>query len=217
VTTRLVLFGAPGAGKGTQAALLKEQFGALHVSTGDLFRKAMNERSTLGAQVRSYIDVGYLVPDEIVMNLIRQELVDVIKGNGFIFDGFPRTVPQAEGFEKILRELNQSLTAVISLEVEQALLISRISGRRVCPKCEALYHVDTLLDKEVCPLDNSSLEQRKDDAENAVKTRLKTFALQTLPLKEYYKGKNLLLQIDGYGSPSVIFARILSALQPVLN
>ncbi len=214
---RLVLFGAPGAGKGTQAVLLEKHFGALHISTGDLFRKAMKEKAALGDQVRSYMDAGYLVPDEIVMNLVHQELVDVIKDNGFIFDGFPRTVPQAEAFSQILAKMNQSLTAVISLEVEQGLLVRRISGRRVCPKCAALYHVDTLINKEICPIDHSTLEQRKDDAEDAVETRLKTFALQTLPLKEYYQEKNLLLQIDGSGSPDAVFARILSRLQPVFN
>ncbi len=214
---RLVLFGAPGAGKGTQAALLKEHFGALHISTGDLFRRAMKEKSTLGDQVRSYMDLGFLVPDEIVMNLVRKELVDVVKENGFLFDGFPRTIPQAENFEQALSEMHHSLTAVVSLEVEQDLLVRRISGRRVCPKCSALYHVDSLSHGEVCPTDQSPLEQRKDDAEEAVKTRLKTFALQTLPLKEYYREKKLLLQIDGSGTPAAVFARLLSVLQPVLD
>ncbi|MDA0712421.1 MAG: adenylate kinase [bacterium] len=209
---RLVLFGAPGSGKGTQAALLKKQFNILHVSTGNIFREYMREKSSLGIKVQSYIDAGNLVPDDIVIELVRVELEDKIKGNGFVFDGFPRTVFQAKKLGEMLDKSGKSLTSVLSLEVNNEELIHRLSGRRMCSTCGAIYHIDNLAGKNVCPTDHTELVQREDDRAEAVKIRLETFKRETLPLKEYYKDCGLLVEIDGSGRPEEIFERILKSL-----
>lgn len=212
---RLVLFGAPGSGKGTQAALLKKQFDILHISTGNIFREYMSEKSPLGIRVQSYIDAGNLVPDNIVIELVKVELEDKIKDRGFVFDGFPRTVLQAEKLNEMLKESGKSLTSVLSLEVNNEEIVHRLSGRRMCPTCGSIFHVDNLLGKNVCPVDHATLIQREDDRAEAVKVRLETFNRETLPLKEYYKECGLLVEIDGSGRPEEIFERILKSLPAI--
>lgn len=213
VVLRLVLFGAPGAGKGTQAELLCERFGLLHISTGDIFREAMRQGTPMGKIAQTYIDGGNLVPDEIVIGLVADCLEDRIGPKGFIFDGFPRTIPQAEMLDAVLLKSSRPLSAVLSLEVPTDVLVRRISGRRVCPNCASAYHVDTLPQGQItCPKDGTLLVQRKDDKESAVETRLEAFARQTLPLKAFYEEKKLLLSIDGVGSPQEVLARTISSL-----
>jgi adenylate kinase len=186
VTLRLVLFGAPGAGKGTQARLLVERFGLTHISTGDIFRRAIRERSDLGLQAQTYMDAGKLVPDEIVIGLVRDLMDSGIGDRGFVFDGYPRTVPQAKSLSELLG-FHRRVGAVVSLEVDREHLIGRISGRQAA-------------------------EHRKDDAGDAVRVRLDAFAAQTLPLKRYYADMGLLVEVDGTGSPEEVFSRIESCI-----
>ena len=209
MTIRLVLFGAPGSGKGTQAELLVKRFDLFHISTGNILRQAIAEGNALGKKAQSFMDKGFLVPDEIVVGLVDQTLKALSPAQGFVFDGFPRTLPQAEMLDRVLGAQGRPLTAVISLDVLESELVRRISGRRVCPTCAASYHMDTLPEGQgSCPKDSSSLIQRPDDQEEAVKARLEVFARQTLPLKIYYRERTLLRELNGFGKPLEVFERI---------
>ncbi len=207
----LLLFGPPGAGKGTQSALLKNKLGVGHISTGDLFRKAMKLGTTLGTQARQYIDGGQLVPDSITIALVREELASL--RSGFVLDGFPRTLEQAKALSTMLAELGQSLDAVISLVVPVSVLIGRLAGRRVCRSCGAVYHV---ADKKptkagICDQCGGELYQRSDDNETVVGQRLRAYEESTKPLEEYYRTAALLIEIDGLGAADEIFDRIVKS------
>ena len=195
----LILFGAPGAGKGTQAVELAKRFNLIHISTGEIFRKAIAEHSEMGEIANSYISKGNLVPDDITVKIVKERLAQEDCKNGFILDGFPRTLPQAECLDQICLELNISIDHVIDIEVNEDELIRRLSGRRVCKTCGASYHIDFNPSKveNVCDKCNGELYTRKDDEKESVAVRLKTYKSSTMPLINYYVNKGILVEING--------------------
>ena len=195
----LILFGAPGAGKGTQAVELAKKFNLIHISTGEIFREAIAEHSEMGEIANSYISKGNLVPDDITVKIVKERLAQEDCKNGFILDGFPRTLPQAECLDQICLELNISIDHVIDIEVNEDELIRRLSGRRVCKTCGASYHIDFNPSKveNVCDKCNGELYTRKDDEKESVAVRLKTYKSSTMPLINYYVNKGILVEING--------------------
>lgn len=195
----LILFGAPGAGKGTQAVELARRFNLIHISTGEIFRDAIAEHSEMGEIANSYISKGNLVPDDITVKIVKERLAQEDCKNGFILDGFPRTLPQAECLDQICLELNISIDHVIDIEVNEDELIRRLSGRRVCKSCGASYHIDFNPSKveNVCDKCNGELYTRKDDEKESVAVRLKTYKSSTMPLINYYVNKGILVEING--------------------
>ena len=196
---RLVLLGAPGAGKGTQADILKEKFEIPHISTGDIFRSNIKNNTELGKKAKEYIDKGLLVPDEITVNIVKNRLEEEDCKSGFILDGFPRTIPQAEFLDKVLSELNINLDYVLNIHVPDEELVKRLSGRRVCQKCGKSYHViyNPPSQENKCDDCGGKLIQRDDDKEETVLNRLKTYHQQTEPLIEYYTKQGKLVTAIG--------------------
>lgn len=211
---RLVLLGPPGAGKGTQARMLEAQLKAPQIASGDLLRTAVRNRTALGAEAKSYMDKGALVPDELVLKLIEEHLNQRGVQGGFILDGFPRTVAQAEALARMLETRNERLDKVIALIVPNDEIIKRISGRRTCRNCGAMYHViyDPPRNVNLCNNCNGELYQREDDEEDTVRMRLEVYAASTKPLLDHYGRLGLLAQIDGMGRPDDIERRILDAV-----
>jgi adenylate kinase len=211
---RLVLLGPPGAGKGTQARMLEAQLKAPQIASGDLLRTAVRNRTALGAEAKSYMDKGALVPDELVLKLIEEHLNQRAVQGGFILDGFPRTVAQAEALARMLETRNERLDKVIALIVPNDEIIKRISGRRTCRNCGAMYHViyDPPRNVNLCNNCNGELYQREDDEEDTVTMRLEVYAASTKPLLDHYGRLGLLAQIDGMGRPDDIERRILEAV-----
>ena len=209
---KLILLGAPGAGKGTQAANICAKYGIPAISTGDALRAAIKEGTQLGLEAKSYMDAGKLVPDEVVIGLIKEKLASDSCKNGYILDGFPRTIPQAEALDA----MGAKVDAVLSLEVADEKIIERMSGRRVC-KCGASYHVVYLPSKVdgVCDKCGDALYIRDDDAEATVRKRLETFHAQTEPLKDYYGAKGLLVTVQGREEVEDTTAAVLAALEGV--
>jgi adenylate kinase len=206
----LVLFGPPGAGKGTQSQLMLDTSNMIHISTGNLFRDAIQNKTPLGVQAQSYVDAGKLVPDSIVIGLVR-EFIEKNKSADFIFDGFPRTIPQAESLEQQINEIGaKTIAKALFLEVPQKDLLERLSGRQVCKNCGAVYHVSNNPPRKAAVCDNCGGEvyQRKDDAPEAIKTRLDAYEKSTSPLKEFYTAKGLFVSINGLGSTEEVFKRI---------
>lgn len=204
---RLLIMGPPGAGKGSQAVLIKEYYKIPSISTGDMFRKHIKNNTELGKLANSYISKGNLVPDDVTIGIVRDRLQESDCSNGFLLDGFPRNIYQADALEQILQEHNTKIDLVVNLEVEEDILIKRISGRRMCKNCGASYHIETLRPKKdgICDLCGSGLYQRSDDNELTVKNRIKIYFQETEPLLEYYQKKNLLVNIDGARTVGVIF------------
>jgi methionyl aminopeptidase len=196
---RLVLLGPPGAGKGTQAAYLTSEWGIPHLATGDMLRAARRARTSLGQRAQAYMDRGDLVPDDLIMEMIDERLRESDCAQGFLLDGFPRTLPQAEGLDRILARLGVSLDAAFDLVVPEAELIRRLSGRRVCPRCDRIYHVDTMPPQRegVCDDCGVELVQREDDQPEAIRNRLRVYREETAPLIDYYMEQGLLHAIDG--------------------
>jgi adenylate kinase len=211
---RLVLLGPPGAGKGTQARMLETRLGVPQVASGDLLRAVVRTKSALGKQAKGFMDKGALVPDELVLKLIDDRLRKSDARTGFILDGFPRTVPQAETLAKMIEARGQKLDRVVAIIVPDEEIIKRISGRRTCRNCGAMYHVifDPPRNMNLCNSCNSELYQREDDAEDTVRMRLQVYAASTRPLLEHYERLGLLSQIEGIGRPEEIEQRILSAI-----
>ena len=209
---RLILLGVPGAGKGTQAANITAKYNIPVVATGDILRAAKSEGTELGLLAKSYMDAGKLVPDEVIIGLIKEKLASDSCKNGYILDGFPRTIPQAEALDAMGAEVD----AVLSLEVADEKIIERMSGRRVC-KCGASYHVVYLPSKVdgVCDKCGDALYIRDDDAEATVRKRLETFHAQTEPLKDYYGAKGLLVTVEGREEVEDTTAAVLAALEGV--
>ncbi len=209
---KLILLGAPGAGKGTQAANITAKYNIPVVATGDILRAAKSEGTELGLLAKSYMDAGKLVPDEVIIGLIKEKLASDSCKNGYILDGFPRTIPQAEALDAMGAEVD----AVLSLEVADEKIIERMSGRRVC-KCGASYHVVYLPSKVdgVCDKCGDALYIRDDDAEATVRKRLETFHAQTEPLKDYYGAKGLLVTVQGREEVEDTTAAVLAALDGV--
>src|SRR5919197_1058229 len=208
----IILFGPPGAGKGTQAKKLAADFGIPHLSTGDILREAVRQGTELGKRAKPLMDAGKLVPDDLVIDMVEERLRAEDAQKGFILDGFPRTVPQAEALDRALeaQRKGRKIDAVIALEVPEAELVGRLSGRRSCPQCGTAYHVVSQPPKRAgfCDKDGTGLVQREDDKEDRVKARLRVYAQQTAPLKEWYRAKGLLRSVDGVGSPEGIHAEI---------
>ena len=211
---RVVLLGPPGAGKGTQAKLLEEKFSACQISTGDILRKAVAERTPLGREASEYINRGALVPDGVIVNLVAERLKEKDCEEGFILDGFPRTIPQATSLNAILNQRGIRLSAVLSVRVPHNVIIERLAGRRTCRNCGALSHVVFTPPKKegVCDRCGGALYQRDDDREETIANRLKVYEDQTAPLVDYYRGQGLLREIDGVGDVDEIRARIIQAL-----
>jgi len=211
----LVLLGPPGAGKGTQAKRLVVRFGVPQISTGDILRQAVKDGSPLGKKAGPLMASGKLVPDDLVLGIVQERLQKPDAADGFILDGFPRTVPQAEALDAVLKSNGKALDAVVSLEVPIDTLVERISGRRSCPKDGAIYHVVQNPPRRdgICDLCGSDLVQREDDREDRVRTRMEAYAAQTAPLKDFYARRGLLRVVDGVGAPEAIEAAIAHALK----
>jgi adenylate kinase len=211
---RLVLLGPPGAGKGTQARMLESTLHGPQIASGDLLRAAVRNRTGLGLQARAFMDKGALVPDELVLGMIEERLSQPDAQNGFILDGFPRTVAQAEALGSMLARREERLDKVVAITVPDEEVVKRISGRRTCHSCGAMYHViyDPPRNMNVCNNCNGELYQREDDAEDTVRARLQVYASSTSPLLDYYGQSGLLAKINGIGRPQEIERRILSAL-----
>lgn len=203
---KIILLGAPGAGKGTQADKLVEKYGFPHISTGDIFRKNIKERTDIGLLAKSYIDAGKLVPDEVTIKIVENRLKESDCENGFLLDGFPRTVEQAKALDEIT-----DVDYVVNIDVPFEKLLKRITGRRVCPKCSSSYHVDFLNGEETCKC-GEKLIQRADDNEETVKNRISVYENQTAPLVEYYGKTGKLLTVNGHKSVDEVFEEIVNKL-----
>ena len=211
---RVVLLGPPGAGKGTQAKLLREQFEVCQVSTGDILRKAVAEETPLGREAGQYIKRGDLVPDSIIVKLVAERLKEKDCAQGFILDGFPRTIPQAQSLDEILEQTGLGLHAVLLVEVPQRIVVERLAGRRTCKDCGALYHVNfnPSSREHVCDRCGGELAQRDDDREETIRARLQVYEKQTAPLAAYYRTRGTLREIDGVGTVEDIRNRVIKAL-----
>jgi adenylate kinase len=214
---RLVFLGPPGSGKGTQAGMVSGRFGIPQISTGDILREAIEQNKELGTRARGYVEGGKLVPDEIVLSLVEERTAKPDCTGGFILDGFPRTLVQAEGLEKILADHGAALDAVIFIDVGDEAIISRLSRRRVCPTCGAPYNIDSDPPREegVCDKCGGKLEARVDDAPATVKTRLEVYRKDTLPLVKHYESEGLLKRVSGEGTVEGVFSSILAELEAV--
>lgn len=213
---RIVLLGPPGSGKGTQATALKERWGLPHIASGDLLRANVKENTELGQRAKPYMERGDLVPDSLIIDMMADRLSQPDAGVGYILDGFPRTVAQAEALDARLAELGQGLDAVIYLEVPEDEILRRLSGRRICPNCNAIYQIHTMPPKRegICDKCGTALIQRADEQEDVVRNRLRVYGEQTEPLLTYYRGRGLLHQVDGtIGVENVVreIQRILDA------
>ena len=206
----IILMGPPGAGKGTLATILRDKLNLAHISTGDMFREAIKKATSLGKQAEKYIKAGDLVPDEVTIGLVKDRLLQDDCKNGFLLDGFPRTLVQAMALEELSKEIDRPIEVVINLECDENELIKRISGRRVCPKCGAPYHIVNVKPKVdgICDNCGTELIQRPDDNENALKVRLQHYAHSTKPLLEYYEKKGLLKNYDSQKGVALIFDEI---------
>ena len=210
----LILLGPPGAGKGTQAQRMVERYRIPQISTGDILRSAVKESTPLGVKAKGFMDQGQLVPDEIVIGIIEERLKGKDCNAGFILDGFPRTIPQAEALQPILAKLGKKIDHVINIEVDSEELVRRLTGRRTCKNCGAMFHVLFQPPKKegTCDRCGGTLYQRADDNEEAIRTRLKEYGKQTAPLIQYYRGKKTLRPIQGVGGPDQIFEQIVRVL-----
>jgi adenylate kinase len=207
---KLVLIGPPGSGKGTQAKLITDKYQIPQISTGDILREAVNAKTNLGLAAERYMTEGKLVPDDIVIGIVRERLIQSDCNRGFVLDGFPRTLAQAEALDKII-----DLDAVLYIEVDFNVLVDRLAGRRSCPNCGAVYHVLTNppREKDLCDRCQSSLYLRDDDKKETVTKRIHTYHQETAPVIEYYRKRNLLVTIDGNASIPQTFAELTRAIE----
>jgi len=203
---RIILLGAPGAGKGTLAAKVCAAYNIPHISTGDIFRKNIKEGTPLGQKVKNYTDKGLLVPDEVTIEIVRLRLSEIDCASGWLLDGFPRTIPQAEALDKIT-----AIDCVIDIDVPESLLLYRLTGRRTCPDCGEIYHISTHSGAG-CAKCGAKLIIRADDSETTVSQRIETYNAQTLPLIGYYKAKGLLVSIKGGDTPDEVFKEAVRIL-----
>jgi adenylate kinase len=214
IDLRLVLLGPPGAGKGTQAANIINKYQIPHISTGDIFRKNIKEGTELGKKAKEYMDKGLLVPDEIVVAIVKDRLTEDDCKNGFLLDGFPRTVAQADALDAELKEMGVALDKVINIDVSKENLIERAVGRRICKECGQTYHIKFNPPKveNKCDICGGELYQRKDDTIETVTKRIEVYLEQTKPLIDYYKNKGILVDINGEQSIEKVFADIVNEL-----
>lgn len=203
----VILLGPPGAGKGTQAVRIAEKYNVPHISTGDIFRKNIKEQTPIGVVAKSYIEKGQLVPDEVVIEIVRLRLAEEDCKNGYLLDGFPRTVPQAEVLDSFTK-----VETVLNLDIDLDLLMKRLTGRRVCEACGESYHVSFIGDAKTCTKCGGTLIQRSDDNEASVNNRLTAYTNQTAPLIAYYKEKGVLCNIAAAGKIDEVFGEIEKAL-----
>jgi adenylate kinase len=208
---RIVLVGPPGAGKGTQAQIIATELKIPHISTGDIFRYNVANNTELGVKAKEYMDRGDLVPDEITVAMVRDRLAEQDAHDGFLLDGFPRNVPQAETLKEILADLGTPLTVVLELEVDEDEVVRRLSGRRTCRNCGNVQHVD---EGATCGKCGGELFQRDDDKEDVIRRRLEVYKSQTAPLTAFYKNEGILAGFNATGPVDEVTARALAALQP---
>jgi adenylate kinase len=218
IKMRLVLLGPPGAGKGTQASAIVDKYNIPHISTGDIFRANIKEGTELGKEAKGYMDKGLLVPDELVVSIVKDRLTKDDCKEGFLLDGFARTVNQAEALDSELRKMDIKLDRVININASAEILIERAVGRRICKECGATYHIKFNPPKVegICDKDGEMLYQRDDDNKETVSTRIKVYMEQTEPLIAYYKEQDLLLDVDGTKSIDAIFETISKALDKIV-
>lgn len=211
----ILFMGPPGAGKGTQAERIVEQFGVPHISTGDAFRLAMKQGTPLGLKAKEYVDQGLLVPDEVTNGIVRDRLAESDCEKGFLLDGFPRTIAQAEALDGMLNDMGRKIDHVINLKVDRSFLLARLTGRRICKSCGTTYHVLFNPPKQegICDKDGGELYQRSDDTEEKVGTRLDEYTSKTAPLLAYYGDKGLLREVDGEKDIDTVTAEIGSLLE----
>jgi adenylate kinase len=213
LSARVAFLGPPGAGKGTQARDLAQEWGVLHLATGDLLREAVAAGRPLGREAKSYMDQGALVPDDVIIRMMAERLSAADAGRGFILDGFPRTIAQAEALARLLKDLGQTLDAVVYFDVSEPELLRRLTGRRVCRACGHSYHLTSNPPRRagVCDACGGELYQRDDDAEATVRNRLDVYRRQTAPLLDYYRQRNLLAPVSGEGPLATIRDAIRAA------
>jgi adenylate kinase len=211
----VVLLGAPGAGKGTQAAKMAQEFSLPHISTGDIFRKAVADGTPLGLEAKRYMDAGELVPDEVTIGIVKERLAQPDCSAGFILDGFPRTVPQADALGSALASMGTALDAVILVDVPKDALVDRLTARRQCRVCGRIYNVhgDMPANPEVCDACGGEVYQRADDTVETVTNRLDVYERNTQPLIEYYRDKGLLRTIDGARDVDAVFADVAAVMR----
>jgi len=210
----LILMGLPGAGKGTQAEKIEEKYNIPHISTGDMFRLAIKEGTDLGKKAKEYMDQGNLVPDEVTIGIVKERLAKDDCKKGFLLDGFPRTIAQAEALEELTADLNRTIDYCIHVDVPEEKLVERLTGRRICPTCGTTYHVvyNPPKTEGICDKDGSQLIQRDDDQPETVKKRLAVNVEQTQPLLDFYQEKGYLLKVDGDRDINDVFSDIESIL-----
>ena len=206
----VILLGAPGAGKGTQATRISSRYNLPHISTGDIFRANIKNQTEIGLLAKSYIDKGQLVPDEVTCKIVENRVTEKDCENGFLLDGFPRTIAQAESLEKFSK-----IDCVINIDIDFSYLMERLCGRRVCKDCGESYHVSTLGGKTDCAKCGGELYQRKDDNPETVQSRLSVYENQTAPLIDYYTRKGVIVNVAGEGTPEEVFSLIVKALDAV--
>lgn len=210
---RLILLGPPGAGKGVQAEMLKKRYNIPHISTGDMLREEISNKTSLGEKAQEYVKEGKLVPDDIVIKMVEERLKKDDAKNGFLFDGYPRTINQAIALDKLLEKTNAFIDKVINLEVKEDIILRRLTTRRICSLCGAIYNLLTMKPKVdgICDKCGGELYQRNDDKEEVIKDRLKTYYLQTSPLIEYYKNK--VISVDAGREKEETFENIVAKLK----
>lgn len=211
---RLVLLGPPGVGKGTQASAIVSKYKIPHISTGDIFRANIKEGTELGKEAKSYMDKGLLVPDEVVVSIVKDRLTKDDCKEGFLLDGFPRTLEQADALDKELSKLGIKLDKVVNIDADKEILIKRAIGRRICKSCGATYHIEFNPPKVegICDVDGGELFQRDDDTVETVGTRIEVYTNQTKPLIKYYEEKGIILNVDGTRPIDETFDTIVNAL-----
>jgi adenylate kinase len=214
--SNLILLGPPGAGKGTQASRIVAEYGIPHISTGDILRSAVKNQTQMGLEAKKYMDAGELVPDSVVIGIVKDRLQEPDTAKGFLMDGFPRTIPQAEALDSALESLGRMVTKTLVLLVDEDLLIRRLTGRRICRSCQTPFHVLFTPPKQdgVCDACGGELYQRDDDTEATVRNRLEVYGKQTEPLIGYYDQAGVVARIDGAQAPEVTYADVRAALGP---
>lgn len=217
IRLNLILMGLPGAGKGTQAEKIKEKYNIPHISTGDMFRLAIKEGTDLGKQAKEFMDQGNLVPDEVTIGIVQERLSKADCQNGFLLDGFPRTVAQAEALEKLLMDMNTSIDYTLHVDVPVEKLMERLTGRRICPVCGTSYHVIYNPPKKegICDKDGAKLIQREDDTAETVQNRLEVNIKQSQPLLDFYANKGYLVTLNGDQDINQVFKDIESKLEEI--
>ena len=212
---KIIMLGAPGAGKGSQASRIAKEYQLPHISTGDIFRANLKEETELGKRAKSFMDKGELVPDDITIAMLLERIHKEDCKNGYILDGFPRTIPQAEALKEALAKKDEKIDLALDVEASDELIIKRMAGRRTCPACGAIYHIVTLPPKTegICDRCGADLIQRKDDNEETVKNRLKIYHEVTEPLISYYKKEGILEEIDGAEELDKVFEKVKTIIR----